>query len=730
MATDESQVNPTDEEITAQVGPPPSDASDVTPDAAPTEPEERDVAPPEEERRPRKEKEEGAESEGDAAKPKLFKRIIQLVTWNPLPFFKSLPKKFFVWLKENKVRAAAIGLFIIVTILSAITLSLVIGDGTNTRSIAKAITALENGDLIKSKEIARSIAMQPRKTSRDLADSAFVLGMVAADNAKAGWPEDQSSYTRYTLAARYFDIAYPEGFPKKFELQGLKTYGDVLLHCHRYAKSQKVLEEALKVAETPKEKTEVRYLLVENDLNAENPDLTEIMRHNKAYLADKELTDEQRFNGILQKVQILTRQEKYKEAHKLLDSVPKTPAYSEKVYYAQGRLEMREAEAALKKGTSNAESIREKLEDEAIKSFRRAQGNAQDSSPTIPKSKYLIGVCLEQLGENRAAIRQWEEIVELYPDSPEAIGAEYRLGELYFYEEALQKVPTKAIEYFKKVGDALIRQGHSNPWVTSPELQANALNRIKAFRKEKKLESALGLARAIAPLLSDLESMRLLATLDRDLGIQILDSFDPGIVSKENREKESKARLHLREASLLYSAIAKRETVSKHLVDDLWQSAECALAGNDFTQAVKMYIAYLNFEPEKRNADALLGLGKAYLAIGKIDEAIDTFEQCIEFYPGELATFQSRLFAAEAWIEKGDPKPAERLLLENWSAAGITPQSLIWRESLYRLGALYHDTQQYDKAIQRLEDAVRRFPDDPRTNLARYLLADSYRLRA
>lgn len=390
---------------------------------------------------------------------------------------------------------------------------------------------------------------------------------------------------------------------------------------------------------------------------------------------------------------------------------------------------MDEAKAGLTDGKKNADQIRVKLE-KAINCFRRAQGHANESSPTVPKSQYLIGLCLEQLGENRAAIQQWKQVYEFFPDSPEAVASKYRLAEIYFYEEATEKTPHEAINYFKQVTDALAQEGYRNPWITASEVRKNATTRIKAFRKQEKLRAALGMAEAVMPLMAKLPAMRLSATLNRDLGQRILDQIKPNVNDKEQNLQRNEARQHLRKASLLFAELAKQGKATRTYSDDLWESAESALKGNDFIRAARTFTRYLNIEPEKRNAAALLGLGEAYLALGEIDEAIDTLQQCIEFFPTDVATFRARVLAAGAWQEKGELKPAEQLLLENWAAPGITPQSIVWRETLYRLGELYHDTKDYNKAIQRLKDAVRRFPDDSRTNFARYLLADSYRLRA
>lgn len=636
-------------------------------------------------------------------------------------------KRGLIWLKSNRLIAVAIVVLLLLAILSGVTLSLLGGSSSNRKKIQMAMDALEEGSFSKARKIAKLIATQTKGTPQDQADAAFILGMAAADDAEVGWPDDRSSYI---LAARYFDIAYSDGFPEKFNFIGLKTYGKVLLRCDQFVKSQKILEEVLKLAEDEPEKTEIRFLLVEADLSAENPDLTEAIRQNKAYLKTKGLTKQQRTKGILQQLQIQTRQGQFEKARSNLDKLSKNPGIADKVYYAKGRLAMRQAE----KGRTDVppktpDQIRAKLE-EAIDSFRRAQGHANESNPMVPRSQYLIGLCLEQLGESRAAIQQWKQVCEFFPDLPEAVASKYRLAEIYFYEEATEDNPHEAIKYFKQVTDALAEEGYTNPWITMAEVRKNAIQRIGAFRKQKKLQAALDMAEAIVPLMDRQPTIRLLAKLNRDLGQKMLDELKSNIGNKEQALKSKEARQHFRKASLLFTELARQGKATRAYSEDLWQSAECALKGNDFFRAARTYIKYLNLEPLKRNAPALVGLGEAYLALGEIDEAIDTLEQCIDFYPTEVATFRARLLAAGAWQEKGDLKPAEQLLLENWSAPGMTPRSLVWRDSLYRLGELYHNTKDYNKAIKRLSDVARRFPNDPRTNLARYFLANSYRLRA
>jgi tetratricopeptide (TPR) repeat protein len=72
---------------------------------------------------------------------------------------------------------------------------------------------------------------------------------------------------------------------------------------------------------------------------------------------------------------------------------------------------------------------------------------------------------------------------------------------------------------------------------------------------------------------------------------------------------------------------------------------------------------------------------------------------------------------------------AEALLDTNLNGH-LAPGSIEWRDSLFALGRLYHRLGRYDDAANRLDEAVRRYPDCEQTLPAYYLLAECYRANA
>ena len=134
----------------------------------------------------------------------------------------------------------------------------------------------------------------------------------------------------------------------------------------------------------------------------------------------------------------------------------------------------------------------------------------------------------------------------------------------------------------------------------------------------------------------------------------------------------------------------------------------------------------MSLESRNRRPLALLGLAQSLVARGEMKEALAILQECIDLDPTSVASFQARLLAAEAHLERDEFNKAEACLNENLESDFLTPSSQEWRESLFALGRLLYDAGRNNEAITRLEEAVARYPRDPQALDARYMLAESY----
>ncbi len=176
--------------------------------------------------------------------------------------------------------------------------------------------------------------------------------------------------------------------------------------------------------------------------------------------------------------------------------------------------------------------------------------------------------------------------------------------------------------------------------------------------------------------------------------------------------------------------MARLNFTTREYADDLWQAAECHLQGHDYKQAVTAFENYLKHELRRWRPRALAGLAESRLATNDVEGTLAACQECIEYYPSDASSYYARLLAAQANLERGELSAAEALLRQNLTSDLLTPESREWRDSLFALGKVLHGQGRYDEAIQRLQEAVARYPNTPQAIEGRYLIAEAYRQAA
>lgn len=181
---------------------------------------------------------------------------------------------------------------------------------------------------------------------------------------------------------------------------------------------------------------------------------------------------------------------------------------------------------------------------------------------------------------------------------------------------------------------------------------------------------------------------------------------------------------------MAFEELARRRFATSRYPDEVWQSAEAYFRGQSYTQAIRMFNEYLRNEPVRRNAQALLRLGQARLALRDLEGGMAALEECIELHPEDATVYRARLDAAKAYRDVDDPRRAELMLLANLDDPGQSPASNEWRDSLFELGHLLYDEGRYPEAIERLQEGVERYPEAAQARLATYLMGNCYRMVA
>lgn len=198
------------------------------------------------------------------------------------------------------------------------------------------------------------------------------------------------------------------------------------------------------------------------------------------------------------------------------------------------------------------------------------------------------------------------------------------------------------------------------------------------------------------------------------------------------------ARLELLSAGQYFKRHADRVGVADNAAygESLWTAADSFDLAGDPEQAIPLFTDYAKYFPgDPRQAEARYRLGQAYQARGDYGTAAQLYKGLRDdaASPGNnIGPFAdlSVVPLAETMLMDTDPAndaEAATLLQDVVEGRVGDPKSNQFRDGLVELARLKRRNHDYAGAITHLEEAVARFPDDPRLDDLRYDLADSYR---
>ncbi|MFH1921456.1 MAG: tetratricopeptide repeat protein [Planctomycetota bacterium] len=596
--------------------------------------------------------------------------------------------------------------------------------GSTGASLAEAMDALDAGLYEEARQMAEALRAGGVSPEEALGAPSFVLGAASAYEAEDAWTSNKRHLN--LVASRYLEEARDLGFPADRKGEGLFLLGRSLCLSGQAAASRPVLRQALEAH--PIEKTEIHRLLALAYLEDANPKYIEALEHNTVYLADHTLPRDAGHQGLLQRAEILLQLGKTAQCLETLDKIPATAAIRVEAIVIRGRVLMHEARSLsnVSEATEENESKAAEKYHAAIETLRRAQGHDTLAAQATRKSMYLIGVCFLELGDDRAALDQFARTRDRYIRTPEALAADVEIAELLQSLGQDEKALAAYRRALEAVGDT--RQ-YSNPWIPLDQLRARALGAYEHYRDAEDFPRCLEVTGLLNRLFSRARTVELAAETRQLWGRSLLERA-ADLPRNASEPLMLQGRTQMRLAGRAFEQLAKLRLMTSHYPDDLWDSAECYLEGHGYQNAVDVLQEFLMTRSRLRHPRALVNLGEALLVLGKIDEALAAFEECIALDPDDAASFRARLAASQAHREKGNLEEAQSLLEENLSGGKITPESNEWRDSLFGLGNTLYVAGEYEKVTQRLEEAIARYPDSPQTVGARYLIADAYRRRA
>ncbi|MEZ6318052.1 MAG: tetratricopeptide repeat protein [Phycisphaerales bacterium] len=210
----------------------------------------------------------------------------------------------------------------------------------------------------------------------------------------------------------------------------------------------------------------------------------------------------------------------------------------------------------------------------------------------------------------------------------------------------------------------------------------------------------------------------------------------------EDPGKRAEAQRHLLRSARAFRTLADDVVLTDNqaYADALWQSARQFDMAGDLESAIGAYQEYAEGVPgDPRQPEARYRLGRAYHARGEYELAEQQYESLVRderdgngAFVGAYAT-RARVPLAECLLLDNDATndaSAEELLLDVVSGARARVDSPQYRDAVAELGSVYYRDGRYERAIERFEEALARYPSDPARAGWAYQLADSRRLLA
>jgi tetratricopeptide (TPR) repeat protein len=594
-------------------------------------------------------------------------------------------------------------------------------------SLEGALAMLDEGRYEEARQAVDKMLKNGRLPRSEYGGPLFVLGAVKINDAENQQRPDRQRI-EYLVASRYLQEAHTYGIPKSRAAAGAYLLGKSLIESGQYDDGLRTLDELLsgKLPGDDPVALDAQRMLAETCLTMPQPRLEKALGHNMVVATNPNLSDGQRTNVLLQRAECYGRLHRFDEARQTLAGMPADGPASAGILLMRGKIDLDEIAGVLARIAPSDKA--KLLKDEAKKIgdatalIQKATALDPENDPVARQASYQLGRGLEWRGETDEALKQFARVRQFYPESFECLAASLAEADLLREKGDIEA----AVLAYRRVLEAIKHTPlYRSDVQPIAEVRERMMDALKDLVNRRRFVEVLTLLDDFEPLFTYAEQLELRGGTFEQWG-NLLVSQSPGDTTAENRERK-KGLHHLRAAGIAFQQLAEERFATKFYTSDIWRSAENFYNGHNYSRTIELLNEYLRYEPELRNAEALLRLGQAHLALDSVPESLAAFEECIEFHPIDGASYQARIVCAKAYWHRGETSRAEQLLRSNISGSTLKPSSREWKDSLFELGMLLHESGRFEEAIGTLEEAIERYPNDRHRLVAQYELGESYR---
>jgi tetratricopeptide (TPR) repeat protein len=381
---------------------------------------------------------------------------------------------------------------------------------------------------------------------------------------------------------------------------------------------------------------------------------------------------------------------------------------------------------------------------EAESRLRHLRGGLEIRDELYARSGWLLGrIVLGAEGPERPqeALSFFNDVMTVTGAPVYAAAAELGAAEANVMLERFDL----GIEHYHAAVDRMMRLPASRP-LNRSVVESSLTVAAERLQQAGQIESALRFAAEAVRVNAGDTSPRRALLLERQGDLQtafarfkrrqieqLRSSDETTTVSEESiQELERDARTLLLAAADSYDEIAALSTSDEDRAASAgWLAAERVDESGDAVRTVEAMKRFMTLRPDSPLAPRALRLkGQALQSLGRYAEAIEDYQDNLRRFARTSDAGSSLIPLARCYIALGSEytelaEKTLRIILEDSEV--FTPLAPEYVDAVFLLGDLLNRTEEFERAIPVLEEALARYPSDSRAARTRFLLGDCYR---
>jgi len=605
-----------------------------------------------------------------------------------------------------------------------------------TQKLEIALRLLRKGDGEASTRIARTIDPKSLKKRSDLSKREFLLGTSERKAAEL-IAQRRIANDKNELAVKHLQKSQELTFPDGYEGQGNFLLGMALFDLLRWDEAEQPLEIASE--RWPQGRADAIERLVDIDISPENNDPDSALSRIERWRSLPRSATDELDRTVIKEMQILYSRGDYELSMSQMESISPGTEHRSAAELLFGRCLMRLAER-------DSMEARDPRLRQALTSFQRAIDSTACTVKHRRQSNLEMGRVLRSLGRTTEALSVFGILRLSSPYEAESLAG--GLDEIDCLID-LGRI-TEAANSIE-----LISQGfgelkwYANDWIPISAFRTQVVGSGDRMIKSKSFADAARFAEALPPFCDETDRLRMRSRI-----------YEGWAFDSNNQVDNIKKNGYHKSAAEAFESLSRKLIRTPEFDELLWRAIENYRLAGAFQKSNLLLESFLDYELRENQPKGLLTMARNFNQLDQPDKAMHSLNRLLVSNTKTPLRYEARLEAARIQSTRDEFQAAEELILQNLYYSDLTPESPVWRESLFLLGELLFrrgerlytqaseaisqnpnktlenlskiekSYEELNRSIARMEEGLRRFERDPRRMQMLYTTAKAYQMAA